>query len=166
MTSNDRDEKTRRTREKFDRLFERLGPKFRASSPDFNREVEGCLAVGPVFAHNIAALISKGADSNMSLVLIQQGGATGGKAKAERYKHYEQVLVDLARPFAAKRNSGQINYRSVAHILKSRVIPKELKAVDEKTSQRIEALEHLSGLSEVRLYRIILNNKESVSASP
>ena len=160
MTSNDPDEKTRRTREKFDRLFERLGPKFRASSPDFNREVEGCLAVGPDFAHNIAALISKGADLNMSLDLIQQGGAIGGKEKAKRHKHFEQVLVDLARPFAAKLNSGQLTYRSVAHILKYRVIPKELEAAVKKMSQSWGALDHLSGLSEIRLYRIILKHKE------
>ena len=166
MTSDDRDEKARLAREKFDRLYERLGPIYRASSPDFQLDVEAWLDFGPMVAHNIAAHISKGAELNISRVLIRQGGATAGKAKAERHRHYEQVLVDLARPFAAKLSSGQLTYSAVAHTLKNHVIPKALRAANQEMSPSVEALEHLSRLSEIRLYRIILKHKESVSASP
>ena len=72
MTSNDRDEKTRLARYKLDRLYERLGPTYRDMSPDFHQDAETWLDFGPDIAHNIAASISKGADFNISQVLIQQ----------------------------------------------------------------------------------------------
>ena len=159
MTSDNRDEKARRAREKGERLYERLGPVFRDLSPDFLLELKDWIKYNPDGAYSIVAHVSKGADFNKSRVRIQQGGATAGKAKAERHRHYEQVLVDLARPFATKLKGGQLKYRPVARTLKNRVIPNALRAANQEMSPNIEAFEHLADLSENRIYRIILKHK-------
>ncbi len=166
VTSDSRDEKARLAQEKGLQQYERLGPLYRDLKPDFLSDLKGWIEYDPDGAYRIVARISKAADFNIARVRIQQGGATAGKAKAELHRHYEQVLVDLARPFAAKLNCGQLSYRDVAHILAKSVIPKALGEANKEMSPSVEALEHLSRSSKNRLYRIILKHKESVSASP
>lgn len=166
MTSDDHDEKVRLETEKGRLLYDRLGPIFRDSSPDFKADLEDWIRSDLENAHKINAYMSLAANLNKSQVGIQQGGATAGKAKAERHRRYDQILVDLARPVAAKLNSGQPSYRAVARILKTRVIPRTLREACKAPSPDVDALEHLSHLSENRIHKILLKHKKVCPLAP
>ena len=166
VTSDSRDEKARLAQEKGLQQYERLGPLYRDLRPDFLSDLKGWIEYDPEGAYRILTTISLAANFSPTRVGLQQGGAVGGNATAELHRNYKQVLVDLARPFARQLKCKQLSYSAVALKLKRYVIPKALRVANEQPSLNREALEHLDGLSKGRIYRIILEHKESVSASP
>ena len=167
MTSDNRDDKAKGVLEKAERYYERIDPLYRDLEPDFLPNLRDWVVDNPIHAHSIVALISRTYDFSLTQIGLQQGGATGGKAKAELYRHYEQVLVDLARPFAPKLKCKQLSYPAVAHNLKIKVIPEALRKANQQTSPDAKALEHLATRSERRLTDIIRKHKaEIVPPSP
>ena len=162
-----RHRRKRLAQEKAERLYERLGPVYRNLEPDFVEDIKDWIEYDPDGAFRIVARISKAAVFNPSQVKIREGGAEGGRTKAALHKHYEQALIDLAKPFAAKLARKELNFLAVAKLLENRIIPQALVEAEREWSPNIEALIHLKKLSVSRLQRIILmHNKEIVSPSP
>ena len=176
--------------EKGVRLNERLGPSFQVQYPNFLPNLKKRIARDPIDAYEHLQEVSGGASYIQSRVNQQEGGSYSGNKKRDRHKEIEQVLIDLAQAHG-KHDPQNPDYTAV----KDRVMgklkiwserkkrldemseaewsdlsPEVRKQLDEDLSPDVEALDHLAGLSQRRIYDIIREHRDrllpEISLSP